>query len=82
MFYGNAQMYSSIRKKFIKNLDGFLQNDLHLKSSFDKTKYIFYQSIWECNGHFDALVFQILRLFCVAYEICAERSFIPQVHLI
>ena len=45
--------YSSIRKEFIGNIDGFLQNDFHLKSSFDKTKYIFDQSIWECNGHFD-----------------------------
>ena len=35
------------------NNDGFLQSDFHLKSSFDKTKYIFDQSIWECNGHFD-----------------------------
>ena len=33
--------YSSIRKEFIRNLEGFLQNDFHLKSSFDKTKYIF-----------------------------------------
>ena len=33
--------YSSIRKEFIRNLDGFLQNDFHLKSSFDKTKYTF-----------------------------------------
>ena len=24
-----------------------------MRSSFDKTKYIFDQSIWECNGHFD-----------------------------
>ena len=39
--------YSSIRKEFIKNLNGFLQNDFHLMSSFDKTKYIFDQSIWE-----------------------------------
>ena len=45
--------YSSIHKEFIKNLVVFLQNDFHLKSSFDKTKYIFDQSIWECNGHFD-----------------------------
>ena len=37
--------YSSIRKKLIKSLDGFLQNDFHLKSSFDKTKYIFDESI-------------------------------------
>ena len=33
--------YSSICKEFITNLYGFLQNDFHLKSSFDKTKYIF-----------------------------------------
>ena len=45
--------YSSIRKEFIGNLDGFLQNDFHLKSSFGKTKCIFDQSIWECSGHFD-----------------------------
>ena len=43
--------HSSICKEYIRNLDGFLQNDFHLKSSFDKTKYIFYQGIWECNGH-------------------------------
>ena len=35
------------------NIYVVLQNDFHLKSSFDKTKYIFDQSIWECNGHFD-----------------------------
>ena len=45
--------YSSIRKEIIKNLDGILQNNFHLKLSFDKTKYILDQSIWECNGHFD-----------------------------
>ena len=28
-------------KKFISNFDRILQNDFHLKSSFDKTKYIF-----------------------------------------
>ena len=52
MFYGNAQNIVAFRKEFIKSLE-FLQNDFLLKSSFDKTKYIFDQSIWECNGHFD-----------------------------
>ena len=42
------------------NLDGILQNDFHLKSSFDKTKYIFDQIIWECNC---PVGFQILRFF-------------------
>ena len=37
--------YSGIRKEFIRNLDGILQNYFHLKSSFDKNKYIF-----ECLG--------------------------------
>ena len=44
--------YSSICKELIRDLDGFLQNDFHLKSSFDKNKYIFDQSNWEFNGHF------------------------------
>ena len=48
--------YSSIIKEFIRNLDGILHNDFHLKSSFDKTKYIFVHSllIWECNSCFDS----------------------------
>ena len=48
-----CSQYSSIRRELIRNLDEILQNDFHLKSSFDKTKYIFDQSISECNGHFD-----------------------------
>ena len=32
--------YSSIHKEFISNLDGILQNKFHLKSSFDRTKYM------------------------------------------
>ena len=80
MFYGNE--YSSIRKEFIKNYVEFLQNDFHLKSSFDKTKYVFDQSIWECNGHFDHWFSNSKALLCVAYEICAGRNFIPQVHQI
>ena len=45
--------YSGICEEFSRNFEGFLQNDFHLKSSFDKTKYIFDQSIWKCNSHFD-----------------------------
>ena len=29
--------YSSIHKEFIRDLDGILQNNFHLKLSFDKT---------------------------------------------
>ena len=39
--------YRSIRKEFIRNLNGILQNNFHLKSSFNKTKYIFDQSIFD-----------------------------------
>ena len=46
MFYGNAQSIVVFVRNLLKILMGFLQNDLHLKSSFDKTKYIFYQSIY------------------------------------
>ena len=54
--------YGSICDEFISNLNGILQNDFHLKSSFDKTKYIFDQSIWKCNVSLNHC-FQILRLF-------------------
>ena len=36
---------SSICKEFISNFDGILQNDFHLKLSFDKIKYVSDQSI-------------------------------------
>ena len=45
MFLWECSKYSGIRKEFIRNLDGILQNYFHLKSSFDKNKYIF-----ECLG--------------------------------
>ena len=65
--------YSSIRKEFIKNLDGFLQNDFHLKSSFDKTKYIFDQSIWECNGHFDYWFSNTKAFLCGIWNLRREK---------
>ena len=53
MFHGGAQSTIALVRRFISNLDRILQNNFHLKSSFDKTKYIFDQSILENNGHFD-----------------------------
>ena len=67
--------YSSIRKEFIGNLDGFLQNDFHLKSSFDKTKYIFDQSIWECNGHFDHWFSNTKAFLCGIWYLRRERFY-------
>ena len=37
--------YSNIHKEFIRYLEGFLQNEFCLKSSFNKAKYIFDQNI-------------------------------------
>ena len=36
MFYGNTQsIVAFVRNLSFRNLDGFLQNDFHLKSSFE-----------------------------------------------
>ena len=67
--------YSSICKEFIRNLDGFLQNDFHLKSSFDKTKYIFDQSILERNGHFDHWFLNAKALLCGIWNLCREKLY-------
>ena len=67
--------YIDICEEFIRNLDGILQNDFHLRSSFNKIKYIFDQSIWKCNGHFDNW-FLNTKAFCVAYGTCTGRNFI------
>ena len=75
MFYRNAQEYSSIRKEFIRNLDGFLENDFHLKSSFDKTKYIFDPSIWECNGHFDDWFSNTKAFLCGIWNLHREKLY-------
>ena len=67
--------YSSIRKEFIKNLDGFLQYDFHLKSSFDKTKFIFDQGIWECNGHFDDWFSNTKAFLCGIWNLRREKLY-------
>ena len=57
--------YSNVRSVFINSLSKILYSDFHLKSSFfEKTKFIFNQSVQECNGHF-AHWFRILKTFCV-----------------
>ena len=65
--------YSSIREEFIRNLDGILQNNFHLKLSFDKTKYNFEQSIWECNGHFDHLFSNTKFFLCGIWNLHREK---------
>ena len=64
--------YSGIHEKFIRNLDGILQNNFHLKSSFDKT-LIFDQSILKCSGHFDHW-FSNTRIFlCIIWNLCRKK---------
>ena len=73
MFYGNVQSISGICKEFIRNLDGILQNDFHLKSSFDKTKYIFDQCIWERTGHFDHWFSDTKAFLCSIWYLHREK---------
>ena len=53
MFYGNAQSIVAFMRNLLEILMGFYRMTFILKSSFEKAKYIFDQSMWECNGHFD-----------------------------
>ena len=69
MFYGNAQNIVAIRKEFIKNLDGFLQNDFHLKSLTRLNTFL----IRVCNGHFDHW-FSNTKAFFVWHMEFAQRE--------
>ena len=66
---------SIVRPSFITNLDEFLQNDFHLKSSFDKTKHIFDQSILECNGHFDDWFSNTMAFLCGIWNLHREKLY-------
>ena len=72
--------YSRNCKELIRNLDGVLQNDFHLKSFLTRLNTILIRVFGKVMVIL-IIGFQILRLFCVAYGICAG-NFILQVHLI
>ena len=84
MFYGNAQSIQySIRKEFIRNLDGFYRTTFHLKSYHLIRLNTFLIRVFGNVMVILMIGLQILRLFCVAYGICAGRNFIHhQVNLI
>ena len=44
-------------------------------STFEKTRYIFDQSIWECNGHFDHWFSHIKSFLCGAWNLCKEKLY-------
>ena len=46
---------------FFIGFNGILDNGFKLKSPYEKTRFIFDQSIWECNGHW---FFNIKAVLC------------------
>ena len=63
--------YSNNRSVFINSLS--LCSDIHLMSAFEKTRYIFDQSIWECNGHFDHWFSNIKDFLCGVWNLHKKR---------
>ena len=67
--------YSSNRSVFINSLNKILCSDFHLMSAFEKTRYIFDQSVWECNGHFDHWFSNIKSFLCDIWNLCKEKLY-------
>ena len=62
-------------RNLLEIFDRFIQNNFHLKSSFDKTKFIFDQSIWECNGHFDHWFSNTKAFLCGIWYLSREKLY-------
>ena len=67
--------YSNNRSGFINNLSKILCSNFHLMSAFEKTRYIFDQSIWECNGHFDHWFSNIKSFMCGVWNLHKEKLY-------
>ena len=67
--------YSNNRSVFINSLSKILCNDFHLMSAFEKTRYIFDQSIWESNGHFDHWFSNIKDFLCGVWNLRKEKLY-------
>ena len=67
--------YSSNRSVFINSLSKILCSDFLLMSAFKKTRYIFDQSIWECNGHFDHWFSNIKSSLCGVWNLHKEKLY-------
>ena len=68
-----AYTCSNNRSVFINSLSKILCSDFHLMSAFEKTRYIFDQSIWECNGHFDHWFSNIKDFLCSVWNLRKEK---------
>ena len=81
MFYRNAQNIVVFVRNLFKILMGFY------RTTFIRSHHLIRLNTFLIRVFGNIMVilmigFQILRLFCVAYGICAGRNFILQVHLI
>ena len=75
MFCGSIQPIVTIEVcLLIAGLSKILCNDFHLMSAFEKTRYIFNQSIWECNGHFDHWFSNIKSFLCNVWNLCKKKT--------
>ena len=59
----------------INSLSKILCSDFHLMSALEKTRYIFDQSIGECNGHFDHWFSNIKRFLCGVWNLQKEKLY-------
>ena len=66
---------SVFRSVFINSLSKILCSDFHLMSAFEKTRYIFDQSVWECNGHFDHWFSNIKSFLCGIWNLRREKLY-------
>ena len=67
--------YSNNRSVFINSLSKILCSDFHLMSAFEKTRYIFDQSIWECNGLFNHWFSNIKSFLCGVWNLHKEKLY-------
>ena len=73
--YSGYVSYSNNRSVFINSLSKILCSDFHLMSAFEKTRYIFDQSVWECNGHFDHWFSNIKSFLCGIWNLRKEKLY-------
>ena len=75
MFYGNAQSIVTFVRNLLEISMGFYRTAFHLKLLFDKSKYIFDQSIWECNGHFNHWLSNTKAFLCGIWNLHREKLY-------
>ena len=59
----------------MKSLINLITQLIILINNFEKTRYIFDQSIWECNGHFDHWFSNIKDFLCGVWNLRKEKLY-------